>query len=114
MLESGIGLYDIPRASSKITERSVSAPSDTSWNLDLFPLLVISDFRWIAAVQRNGFRIIFLVDVKKKVYAPLGPVATTDEEINAQLTNLAIAPNGQHLVCYKASEKAFEWLKIDL
>lgn len=113
VLDAGIGLYDIPDSSSKITERTVSSPSDTSWNLSLSPLLVISESRWIATAHRDGLRIVFLVDLKKRTYAPLGPVATTDEEINAQLLNLTISPNGQHLVSYDLSEKAFKRLKID-
>lgn len=113
VLDAGIGLYDLPKSSSKIDERSVSSPSDTSWTLGLFPLLVISESRLIAAMNRNGFRIVFLVDLKKRTYAPLGPVAATDGEMDAQLLNLAVSPDGQHLVGYNVSEKAFKRLKID-
>lgn len=107
-----LGLFDIPPSSTRVSERSVSGPSDTTWTFDFHPLLVLSEHQIIADTNTSDFRIVFLLDLEAKTYSPLGPVATNEGEKATQLRYLAIAPDGTHLVYYKVSEQAFKQLEI--
>lgn len=111
-LDSQIGLYDMPKSSTRVEEHKISSRSDTSWSIKLFPLQVISENRVLSVASRSGFRIVFLVDFAAKTFAPIGSIADTEEERDSQLGHIAVSPDGRHLVYYHVAEKAFKRLEI--
>ncbi|QQL43775.1 hypothetical protein [Sulfuriroseicoccus oceanibius] len=112
VLDQRISLHDMPKRSTRVSERGIPPRYDATWGLDARPLQVISEDRILAVGYGGGYRLVFLVDLEAKTFAPVGPIASSPEERALQLNHLAVSPNGQHLVYFNEDKMAFMRLEI--
>jgi hypothetical protein len=109
--------FVLPIASLSVEDQGyidgdIYSDAETSWELPLGPLQVVSKSQVIVAGYSGQTGMPFLLDLENQTFSPIGQPATPEVDGSAHFWQPAISPGGTYLVHYDRAKGAF--MQLDL
>ena len=111
--------FVLPIASLSIEDQGyidgdIYSVAETTWELPLGPLQVVSKSQVIVAGYSGKTGMPFLLDFENQTFSPIGQPATPEIDGSAHFWQPAISPQGTYMVHYDRAKGAFMQLDLGL